>query len=107
MPWVTPSLPDAPSPVGHSTSLPADLVLSPPPTVSTQSVLTALRYVVKMLVVPEPSERWTTLMSVAGRFTPAFCAAIVASFHLVILPRKMPATMSGVIWRGADRPCRL
>ena len=32
----------------------------------------SVRYVVKMLVVPEPSERWTTLMSVLGRLTPGF-----------------------------------
>src|SRR5512141_1448687 len=102
MPWVTPSLPEAPRPVGHSTSLPADLVLSPPPTALTQSGLMALRYVVKMLVVPDPSDRWTTLMSVSGRLSPAFCAATAGSFHFVIVPRKMPAMTSGVIWIGAD-----
>ena len=87
MPWVTPSLPLAPRPVGHSTVLPADLVASPLPTVVTQSGLALVRYVVKMLVVPEPSDRCTTLISDAGRVTPALAAAIAASFHFVILPR--------------------
>ena len=60
-----------------------------------------------MLVVPEPSERWTTLISVAGRVTPGFSAAIAASFHFLILPSKMPAMTSGVILSGAARPFRL
>jgi len=40
-----------------------------------------------MKVVPEPSERCTTLISVAGRPTPGFSAAIAGSFHFLILPR--------------------
>src|SRR5450759_2088033 len=103
MPCVTPSLPLAPRPVGHSTVLPADLVGSPPPTVVTQSGLALVRYVVKMLVVPEPSDRCTTLISVAGRVTPALAAAIDGSFHFVILPSKMPAMISAVILSGAAR----
>ena len=38
-------------------------------------------------VVTEPSERCTTVMSLEGRFTPAFKSAMALSFHLVILPR--------------------
>ena len=44
-----------------------------------------------MYVVPEPSDRCTTVMSLFGRFTPEFSFAIAGSFHFVILPRKMSA----------------
>ena len=40
-----------------------------------------------MKVVPEPSERRTTVMAASGSATPGFSAAIAGSFHLVILPR--------------------
>ena len=33
-------------------------------------------------------------MLASGSVTPAFVAAIFGSFHLVILPEKMPATVS-------------
>ena len=52
----------------------------------------------KALVVPEPSERWTTAMAVSGRVTPALFAAIAGSFHFVILPRKMSATLAESSW---------
>src|SRR5439155_744943 len=47
----TPSLPFAPTPVGHFTSLPL-------PTVFDHSGLTAARKSVKTYVVPLPSDRW-------------------------------------------------
>src|SRR5665811_1699376 len=97
MPCVTPSLPLAPCPTGHSTVLPADLVGSPCPIAVTQSGLAFVRYVVKMLVVPEPSERWTTLTAVDGRVTPGFAAAIAGSFQVVIDPSKIPAMTAAVI----------
>ena len=34
-------------------------------------------------------------MSVSGSVTPAFSAAIAGSFHLVILPAKMSASVVG------------
>src|SRR5437879_13847319 len=46
--------------------------------------------------VPDPSERCTTTTSVAGSLTPGFTAAIRASLHFVIFPRKMSARTSGV-----------
>ena len=85
-PPATPSLPVAPIPVGQLTSLP-----TPGPLF--QAALTAPRYVVKAFVVPEPSERWTTTMSVPGSVAPLLSAAICGSFHFVIVLRKMPATV--------------
>ena len=46
--------------------------------------------------MPLPSDRCTTTISCAGSFTPGFALAIAGSFHFVILPRKMPASASGV-----------
>ena len=45
-----------------------------------------------MLVVPEPSERCTTVMPVAGSLTPGLSAAICGSFQVLIEPAKMLAT---------------
>src|SRR5450755_5197253 len=60
-----------------------------------------------MLVVPDPSDRWTTLMAVLGRLAPGLAAARAGSFQVAILPRKMPAMISGVILIGAESPVRL
>jgi hypothetical protein len=57
------------------------------PTFECQSGLTVSRYVVKAFVVPEPSERWTTRMSLSGRVAPLLLAAIAGSFHFLIVPR--------------------
>ena len=38
-------------------------------------------------VVPEPSERCTTVMVSSGSFTPGFRPAMAASFHFFTLPR--------------------
>ncbi len=53
------------------------------------AVVAALpRYEVKMYVVPELSDRPTTLMVAFGRFaTEGFNALIAASFHFLIVPR--------------------
>ncbi len=40
----------------------------------------------KIQVVPEPSERCTTLTAVDGRDRPGFTALMAGSFHLVIVP---------------------
>src|SRR6185312_12409013 len=58
-------------------------------------------------VVPEPSERWTTMMSWFGSVAPGLTLASRASFHLVILPRKMSASTSGVNFTVAVNPGRL
>ena len=57
-----------------------------------------------MYVVPEPSDRCTTVMSVPGRLTPAFSFAIAGSFHFVILPRKMSASSAPVNFSCALTP---
>jgi hypothetical protein len=61
----------------------------------------------KMYVVPDPSERCTTVMSVFGRLTPSFNFAILLSFHFVMLPRKMSARRGPVNLSSADTPGRL
>src|SRR3954447_6882623 len=79
----TPSEPLAPVPPGafHALALlnvqSADAVL--------------LRYLVKLSVVPDSSERWIVEIADAGSFAPEFWAAIAGSFHLVILPAKILA----------------
>ena len=49
----------------------------------------------KFCVVPDSSERWTGLIVVSGSSTPELSAAIASSFHFVISPAKMPATVAG------------
>ena len=46
-----------------------------------------------MKLVPELSERRTTVILIFGSFTPGFSAAMAGSFQRVILPRKMPASV--------------
>jgi len=65
----------------------------PAPTFAFQSAETSARNVEKTAVVPEPSERLTTRMSVAGSFAFGFNLAIAASFHFVIFPWKISATV--------------
>ena len=50
----------------------------------------------KLLVVPEPSERCTTAIAVLGRVTPGLSAAIFGSFHVLIWVDMMPARVSAV-----------
>src|SRR5438270_6310417 len=84
---VTPSEPLAPVvPAGHGTSLPA-------PSVHVAGA-TAVRYEVNTDVVPEPSERWTTWIVVLGSEVPLLSALMAASFHFLIFPAKMPASVS-------------
>src|ERR1700733_1020946 len=84
---VTPSLPLPPRPTGQFGEAPA-------PTFAFHSGLILVRKSVQMKVVPLPSERWTTIMSLSfdGKFTPGFALAISGSFHRVIVPRKIPAS---------------
>jgi len=49
---------------------------------------------VKPSVVPDESERWTTVIVVEGSVTPGFSAVISGLFHLVTAPSKMsPITL--------------
>ena len=46
------------------------------------------------LVVPDSSDRWATVIAVPGRLTPGFRLLIAESFHFLIFPRKMSATVA-------------
>src|SRR5581483_2296859 len=83
---LTPSDPLAPWPVGHGTSLPAPAF---------QIVGdTAVRYEVNAFVVPEPSERCTTWIGVDGSEAPLLSVLMAASSHFLMVPAKMPASVS-------------
>ena len=71
------------------------LTSSPLPRVQTLGDA-AVRYFVKLLVVPEPSERCTTVIAVAGNSASGLSAAILGSFHVVISAWKIPAITSGL-----------
>ena len=75
--WATPALPLPPwVSAGHSTVEPG---------ASVQVVGAAsFSQLVKFCVVPEPSVRWATTMSVDGSLASGLSAAIAASSHLVI-----------------------
>src|SRR5271166_3074716 len=80
----TPSLPLAPRPTGQFTDPPL-------PTLDFQSGLILERKSVQQNVVPLPSERCTTTMSALGSLTPGFGLVSSGSFHLLMVPRKIPA----------------
>src|SRR6187549_1892107 len=93
-----PSEPLAPVPPGafHALALP-----------KVQSASAALlRYLVKLSVVPNSSERCTAWIAVDGSLAPLFSAVIAGSFHLVILPEKILASVGASIWRPST-PSRL
>src|SRR5271169_39582 len=83
---VTPSDPFAPCPEGHVG------VLLLPRVHVVGDVLDMYR--VNAAVVPELSDRWTVAIPMLGSVTPELRAAIAGSFHLVILPAKIPAIAS-------------
>ena len=56
----------------------------------------AVRYFVKLSVVPEESERCTVRIVASGSFAPLLSAVIAGSFHLVTLPPKILARTEGV-----------
>ena len=60
-----------------------------------------------MLVVPLPSDRCTGRIGTPGSATPGLAAAIALSFHIVIVPMKMPVIASGVSCTCALKPGRL
>src|SRR2546421_8525516 len=93
----TPSLPLAPVPVGHLTVLSA-------PTFDFHSGLYPDRNVVKPFVVPDSSERWTTVIGCATSFTPGFSLAIAGSLQSLIFPRKMSAIVAPSSFRSFGSP---
>src|SRR3954467_9711016 len=56
------------------------------------------RYSVKFCVVPDPSERWATVIFVAGNFTPGLSAAMAGSFHVLMVREKILAIVSAESW---------
>ena len=52
------------------------------------------RYSVKLLVVPEESERCTGVILVDGRLTSLLSAAMAGSFQVVIVPAKILAIVA-------------
>ena len=60
----------------------------------------------KFSVVPDSSERCTTVMFVSGRSASGFCWAMAGSFQVVISPEKMPAMVSASRFRES-MPSRL
>ena len=72
--------------LGHAT-------VSPLPSVHVVGAA-VIRYLVKLLVVPDASERCATTIAVLGKLTPLFVAAMAESFHFVILREKIPASVS-------------
>src|SRR2546428_11661289 len=59
----------------------------------------AARYLVKLSVVPELSERCTVKILVDGRVAPWLSAAIAGSFQVVTLPAKIFARVAGLSCR--------
>src|SRR5690606_11469860 len=79
--------------------------VSPDPSVHVSGAA-AERYLVKLLVVPDPSERCTTVIFVAGSVASGLSASIAGSAQLVIRPPKIPATVSA-LRRRSSTPARL
>src|SRR3954451_14129985 len=97
----TPSLPLAPvSPDGHLTSLSA-------PIADLKAGEESDRKVVKPFVVPDESERWTTVILVAGRVTPGLSALMAGSFQVVIFFWKMSAAVLPSSLRPFSTPLTL
>lgn len=72
---------------GHCTELPV-------PGSFLNASLTADRWLVKAWVVPELSDRTTTVLGVSGSVTAGFAAAMRWPFQLVISPRKIAGQTS-------------
>src|SRR6476661_7038925 len=65
-----------------------------PPEYFQLSGVAAIRYLVKLSVVPDSSERWYGWILRSGSFAPGLSLAIAASFQLVILPSKILAIVA-------------
>ena len=61
----------------------------------------------KPFVVPDESERCTTVIAVLGRLMPGFSVLIAGSFQVLILPRKMSAIVGPSSFRPVLTPDRL
>ena len=85
--WPTPGLP---WPACWSAG---QLTVEPVPSVHAVGAAAA-RKPVKFCVVPELSARCATVIAVDGSFTPGLSALIAASFHVLISPWKIFASVS-------------
>src|SRR6478735_10322057 len=83
----TPSEPLTPLPPGAVHFL-------PPSNVHTSGAV-AVRYLVKLSVVPESSLRWYVWIAVDGRVASGLSALIAASSHVLTLPAKISAIVFG------------
>src|SRR3569833_1163085 len=83
----------------------ADGQVLPPGNFHTSGAV-ASRNLVRLSVVPESSDRSSGLICVEGSFSPELSLAIAGSFHVLILPAKMPAIVLGASWRPST-PLRL
>src|ERR1044071_4182907 len=98
-----------PSFFGEATNLSVfgQFTVVPAPGPFFHSSLIAERCEVNTKVVPLESARRTTVMSRSGSATPGFAALILASLHLVILPRKMAGYTSRGKFSALGLPGRL
>src|SRR5258708_5161917 len=96
----TPSLPLLPNPTGQLGEAPA-------PTLLFHAGLTLERKSVQTKLVPLPSDRCATVISLSGRFTPGLSFFNAASFHFLMVPRKMAASVSPVNLSWAVTPSML
>src|SRR5205814_10195317 len=96
-PWLvvivelTPAFPLPPSPTGQVTSLPLQGL-----TLAFHSGLTLQSQVVKALVVPEPSDRWATVIAVLGRVASGLSALIAGSSQVLMAPASLLPMMTSL-----------
>ena len=95
----TPELAAAPWVVG------GQLTVSPLPSVQVVGAA-RVRYFVKLLVVPEPSERWTTVIGLDGSVASGLSALIAGSSQVVIWACMILAMVSGLSC-SSSTPLRL
>jgi hypothetical protein len=88
-PWVS---------VGHFTVSPLASFQTP--------CAAAFRYLVKLFVVPEPSERCTTVIGLLGRLAPVLSATMAGSFQVLMSRWKIFASVSALNW-SLSTPLRL
>src|ERR1700710_2766136 len=96
---VAPMREATPEPFWAPWVLAGQLTVSPEPRVQLAGAA-RVRYLVKLDVVPEPSERCTTAMASDGNLALGFSALISGASHLVIVPEKMPAMVAASSFRS-------
>src|SRR5689334_7418351 len=94
--WMICATPRLPLPAWVEES---QFTVSPRPNVHVPTAA-LVRKPVKLLVVPEPSDRCTTVIDVLGRVTPGLSAAMAGSFQFLICTWKILASVAGLNWRS-------